>query len=262
MADVPKYGRIVPIIAPHRNPSPVSDSKNEQDQPQQLPQVSRSRGPGNTRSKTEAESLELSSLTQLGLYALPTEGDGTVLPYTSNRSPAPLPRPQTVISSLSNVWVLGNCLYYALSDQLYGDFTHADHIRRQLADHISANPEYFMNFIAAAGGERRAPRRAAAEAARTTYCSSSSASPVPQPSIKDTQRSFDSRVAESRKNGVWGGAEEIQAFCQSFRKDVKVYTMYGIQSFRDVHAHNEEKRETVHIAFHVRNAPVGVVLRV
>lgn len=113
-----------------------------------------------------------------------------------------------------------------------------------------------MSFIAAAGGERRAPRRAAAEAARNTYCSSSSASPAPAPapSVKDKERSFDSRVAESRKNGVWGGAEEIQAFCQSFKKDVNVYTEYGIQNFRDVHAPRDEERETMHIAFHVRAA--------
>ncbi|CBF90043.1 predicted protein [Aspergillus nidulans FGSC A4] len=223
MADVPKGGRIVPIIAPRHNDHPegslqaINDPKHEKP-PEQGPQESRRRGPKNTRSKADTECLELPSLTQLGLYALPTEGDG-------------------------------NCLYYALSDQLYGDFNHADHIRTRLADHIHANRDYFMSFIAAAGGERRAPRRAAAEAARNSYCSSSSASPAP-PSTKDKERSFDSRVAESRKNGVWGGAEEIQAFCQSFKKDVNVYTMYGIQNFRDVHAPADEERETIHIAFH------------
>jgi hypothetical protein len=158
-------------------------------------------------------------------------------------------------SGLTGIFI-GNCLYYALSDQLYGDFNHADHIRTRLADHIHANRDYFMSFIAAAGGERRAPRRAAAEAARNSYCSSSSASPAP-PSTKDKERSFDSRVAESRKNGVWGGAEEIQAFCQSFKKDVNVYTMYGIQNFRDVHAPADEERETIHIAFHVRATQVN-----
>ncbi|KAL2830773.1 hypothetical protein BDW59DRAFT_140809 [Aspergillus cavernicola] len=223
MADIPKAGRIVPIIAPHHHSlpgvSPVNEPKHEKHQLEQLPRDSSSGAPKNTRGKAETECLELACLNQLGLYALPTEGDG-------------------------------NCLYYALSDQLYGDFTYADHIRRQLADHISANPEYFMSFIAAVGGERRAPRRAAAEAARNTYCSSSSASPAPQPSNQDKQRSFDSRVAESRKNGVWGGAEEIQAFCQSFKRDVKVYTMYGIQDFRDVHAPRDEEREVIHIAFH------------
>lgn len=114
-----------------------------------------------------------------------------------------------------------------------------------------------MNFIAAVGGERRAPRRAAASAARYAYCSSSSASPAPPPTSKDKERSFDSKVAESRKKGVWGGAEEIQAFCQSYKRDVNVYTMYGIQNFRDVHASDDEERESVHIAFHVRHSLVA-----
>ena len=116
-----------------------------------------------------------------------------------------------------------------------------------------------MNFIAAVGGERRAPRRAAASAARYSYCSSSSASPAP-PSSKDKERSFDSKVAESRKKGVWGGAEEIQAFCQSYKRDVNVYTMYGIQNFRDVHASDDEEREAVHIAFHVRQLTLFLIV--
>ncbi|KAJ0425600.1 hypothetical protein BJY00DRAFT_183651 [Aspergillus carlsbadensis] len=223
MADVQKGGRIVPIIAPHHHGlsdgSLVNEIKHEKQQPEELSQDSQPRESKNRRGKIDTECLELPCLSQLGLYALPTEGDG-------------------------------NCLYYALSDQLYGDFTYADRIRTQLADHISVNREYFMSFIAAAGGERRAPRRAAAEAARNSYCSSSSASPAPNPSGKDKERSFDSKVAESRKNGVWGGAEEIQAFCQSFKKDVNVYTMYGIQNFRDVHAPPDEEREILHIAFH------------
>ncbi|RDW62888.1 OTU domain-containing protein [Aspergillus mulundensis] len=224
MADVPKGGRIVPIIAPHQQShsdgslQAINDPKHEKP-PEQGSQDSQRQGTKNTRIKVETETLELPSLSRLGLYALPTEGDG-------------------------------NCLYYALSDQLYGDFNHADHIRTRLADHIFAHPEYFMNFIAPAGGERRAPRRAAAEAARNSYCSSSSASPVPGPTAKDKEQSFNSRVAESRKNGVWGGAEEIQAFCQSFKKDVKVYTDYGVQDFRDVNAPVDEQREIMHIAFH------------
>lgn len=107
-----------------------------------------------------------------------------------------------------------------------------------------------MSFIAAVGGERRAPRRAAASAVKYSSSSSSSASPNP-PSVKVHEQSFDTKVACSRKNGVWGGAEEIQAFCQSFKLDVNVYTMYGIQHFRDVNAPHNEERGMVHVAFHV-----------
>ncbi|KAL3464290.1 hypothetical protein BJX64DRAFT_100751 [Aspergillus heterothallicus] len=255
MADVQKGGRIVPIIAPHphslSNGSLVNEVKHVKQQPDEPPQDSQPRGPRTRRGKIDTECLELPCLSQLGLYALPTEGDGNVSLSLSTQSFIyALFSCSSHSSSISDFRLVGNCLYYALSDQLYGDFTYADRIRTQLADHIFANREYFMSFIAAAGGERRAPRRAAAEAARSSYCSSSSASPAPPPSSKDKERSFDSKVAESRKNGVWGGAEEIQAFCQSFKKDVNVYTMYGIQNFRDVHAPLDEEREILHIAFH------------
>ncbi|KAI9928341.1 hypothetical protein MW887_002379 [Aspergillus wentii] len=217
MADVSKAGRIVPIVTPRQHYSniPPEEAPVQQQPQKQLPQLQNQPRPprNNTRNSksAEAECLEIPCLNELGLYALPTEGDG-------------------------------NCLYYAFSDQLYGDFTHADEIRVRLADHIVANRDYFMSFIAAVGGERRAPRRAAASAAKYSSCSSSSASPAP-PSIKDKERSFDSKVSESRRRGVWGGAEEIQAFCQSFKRDVNVYTMYGIQNFRDVHAPMNEERE-------------------
>ncbi|PWY84863.1 hypothetical protein BO70DRAFT_289623 [Aspergillus heteromorphus CBS 117.55] len=238
MADVQNGGRIVPIVATPRqlSRSSTDDSLSKplqspsephpeaqaqvQAQVQAQPPSEDMKSNRKSRSKTtEAESLELACLKELDLYALPTEGDG-------------------------------NCLYYALSDQEYGEFTHADDIRIRLADHIAANKGYFMSFVSASGGERRAPRRAAAVAAAAMYTSSSSsASPAP-PSDQDKERTFDTKVAESRKKGVWGGAQEIQAFCQSFKKDVKVYTMYGIQTFRDVHAPQDEVREVVHIAYH------------
>lgn len=53
-----------------------------------------------------------------------------------------------------------------------------------------------------------------------------------------------------RKNGTWGGSEDIQAFCQSFKVDVRVYSTKGIQTFRDVYARGSEERATLHVAFH------------
>lgn len=157
----------------------------------------------------------------------------------------------------------GNCLYYALSDQVFGDFSHARCIRSRLADHIADHKEYFIQFTPSEGGERRAPRRAAAAAARSAYSSSfssscSSASSSPVFTTKDQEQLFESRLAESRKDGVWGGSEQIQAFCQSFERDVHVYTEHGVQQFRDVNVSSDEKREVVHIAYHVSNLPLAI----
>ncbi|CAL5870586.1 uncharacterized protein PFLUO_LOCUS4825 [Penicillium psychrofluorescens] len=166
------------------------------------------------RSKAlDRESLEMPCLKKRGLFALPTEGDG-------------------------------NCLYYSLSDQLYADFAHADAFRQLLADHIASNKHYFMQFVVAEGGERRRPKRAAA----SVYATRSAA--VAPPSLEDKERRFEEMVAATRKNGEWGSSEHLQAFCQLFKVDVNVYTMDGVQVFRDVNAPSDQPRDVVHVAFH------------
>lgn len=124
-------------------------------------------------------------------------------------------------------------------------------IRSHLAQHMKTHRDYFVNFTAAVGGRRRAPRRAASAAARASTPVGPSASPQEQ------EEAFDAMVARSGKDGVWGGSEEIQAFCQFYKRDVKVYTDSGIQTFRDVNAPPDEERELVHIAFHVSQLAVG-----
>jgi DeoR/GlpR family transcriptional regulator of sugar metabolism len=64
-----------------------------------------------------------------------------------------------------------------------------------------------------------------------------------------------------RKNGTWGGSEDIQAFCQSFKVDVRVYSTKGVQTFRDVYAPGSEERAILHVAFHVSQVLVLVVDR-
>lgn len=84
MADVPRGARIVPIIAPHHDShfeeSSVNDHNPENPPSEQSSQEDRPANSRTTRGKVETECLELASLTQLGLYALPTEGDGNDSP--------------------------------------------------------------------------------------------------------------------------------------------------------------------------------------
>jgi hypothetical protein len=140
--------------------------------------------------------------------------------------------------------IVGNCLYYSLSDQLYADFDHGDDIRQRLADHMASHKDYFMQFISE-GGERRRPRRAAASAYATR------AADVAGPSELDKERRFDEMIANTRKNFEWGSSEHIQAFCQAYLLDVVVYTSEGVREFQDVNATPGEPRNVVHIAFHV-----------
>ncbi|KAJ5402053.1 uncharacterized protein N7487_007949 [Penicillium crustosum] len=162
---------------------------------------------------THHASLEMASLQERGLYALPTEGDG-------------------------------NCLYYSLSDQLYGDTHHADEIRQLLANHMASNKDYFMQFVVAEGGERRRPKRAAASAYATRSAD------VSAPSQEDMERRFQEMIATTRKNGEWGSSEHLQAFCQAFKVDLNVYTMDGVSVFQDVNALPTQPRDVLHVAFH------------
>ncbi|CAG8904082.1 unnamed protein product [Penicillium egyptiacum] len=158
-------------------------------------------------------SLEMASLQERGLYALPTEGDG-------------------------------NCLYYSLSDQLYGDTHHADEIRQLLANHMASNKDYFMQFVVAEGGERRRPKRAAASAYATRSAD------VSAPTKEDMERRFQEMIATTRRNGEWGSSEHLQAFCQAFKVDLNVYTMDGVSVFQDVNALPTQPRDVLHVAFH------------
>ncbi|EDN03016.1 predicted protein [Histoplasma mississippiense (nom. inval.)] len=77
-------------------------------------------------------SLKLGCLDYFNLYAMPVLGDG-------------------------------NCLFYSLSDQLYGSVDRHIEIRERLVQHMRDNADYFRDFTADVGGERRAPRRSAAQ---------------------------------------------------------------------------------------------------
>lgn len=145
-------------------------------------------------------------------------------------------------------------MYYSLSDQLYGTFDHGDELRQILAGHMVNNKKYFMQFVVAEGGERRRPKRAAVSAYATRSAD------VPPPSEEDKERRFEDMVAATRKNGEWGSSEHLQAFCQAFRVDINVYTMDGVQAFRDVNASPEEHRDVIHVAFHVSlNSPESLL---
>ncbi|KAJ5656492.1 hypothetical protein N7507_008442 [Penicillium longicatenatum] len=215
-------GRIVPILTGHQqqhpnstpescvldttSPSYPNSASSLLDQPEDAPVICQSKAMDRT-------SLEMPSLRERGLFALPTQGDG-------------------------------NCLYYSLSDQLKGTFDHADEIRHILASHIAENKKYFMQFVVAQGGERRRPKRATASAYATRSAD------VSAPSEEDKERRFKEMVALTRKNGEWGSSEHLQAFCQAFKVDINVYTMDGVQTFRDVHAMPEDHRDVIHVAFH------------
>ncbi|EPS32634.1 hypothetical protein PDE_07594 [Penicillium oxalicum 114-2] len=224
MSTLTHGGRIVPILTGHEQhhheldstPDPPRFLDSQPLQQSANPPLLDQRTHHDTmrhRKQVDHACLEMPCLKERGLFAVPTEGDG-------------------------------NCLYYSLSDQLFGNFLHGDEIRHQLADHMAGNKTYFMQFVVAEGGERRRPRRAAVSAYATRSAHSTA------PSTEDKERRFMDMIASTRKNGEWGSSEHLQAFCQVYRVDINVYTMSGVQAFRDVNASCDESRDVVHVAFH------------
>ena len=55
----------------------------------------------------------------------------------------------------------GNCLFNALSDQLFGDQSHHIELRGATVDYIRSDPDHFKKFITVfpGGGTRRNPKR-------------------------------------------------------------------------------------------------------
>ncbi|GAA6011467.1 hypothetical protein JCM10207_002629 [Rhodosporidiobolus poonsookiae] len=89
----------------------------------------------------------------------------------------------------ANILGDGNCLFRALSDQLYGSPSMHLAIRHEICDYLSANPEKYRFFI-------------------------------DEDSVKG---GFDGHVREMRQPGTYGTNIELSAFVARYRRPVKVY---------------------------------------
>ncbi|GAA6041918.1 hypothetical protein JCM8097_000220 [Rhodosporidiobolus ruineniae] len=89
----------------------------------------------------------------------------------------------------ANILGDGNCLFRALSDQLYGSPNMHLAIRHEVCDYLSANPDKYRFFV-----------------------------------DEDTVKGgFDGHVREMRQPGTYGTNIELSAFVARYRRPVKVY---------------------------------------
>ncbi|CAJ1966676.1 unnamed protein product [Cylindrotheca closterium] len=91
----------------------------------------------------------------------------------------------------------GNCLFRALSDQLYNDRGHHhDEIRNDICDFMADNEDEFKMFLVFEGDG------------------------------KNTQDAtdFDSYIADTRRDGVWGGNLELVAAARMYGRNITVYS--------------------------------------
>jgi len=92
----------------------------------------------------------------------------------------------------------GNCLFRAVSHQLFGTEEHHPTLRRLCMDYMENERAYFQPFVAVANAEE-------------AYLS------------VDSADAFARYVERKRRHGVWGDEPEIQALCELFRVSAVVY---------------------------------------
>ncbi|KAI9840332.1 MAG: hypothetical protein M1837_001750 [Sclerophora amabilis] len=137
----------------------------------------------------------------------------------------------------------GNCLFNALSDQIYGNQNEHQKIRARVIDYMREHASYYKQFIDvySGGGVRRNPKRKNAGAYSTPL------STLP-PSAEDVDRVFEGHLLQMARGGTYGDNMEISAFSAAFRVDVKIYQRdlaYVVSGGEEV-----ESREMAHIAYH------------
>nr|POE51830.1 otu domain-containing protein 3 [Quercus suber] len=143
----------------------------------------------------------------------------------------------------------GNCLFNALSDQIYGEQRYHAAIRARVIEYMREHAVHYKQFINVhpGGGVRRNPKR------KTAGAYSSPASFIP-PSSADIDRVFDNHLQTMARGGVYGDNMEISAFCSAFKTDVKIYQRdfaYMVTGGVDDGEKQEDGcRPVAHIAYH------------
>jgi OTU domain-containing protein 3 len=136
----------------------------------------------------------------------------------------------------------GNCLFNALSDQVFGDQKHHREIREAVVKHMKENKDEYVNFIAVfpGGATRRNERR---------RCAKTSASDLAAPTQADIDRQWGVYLKEMNEGGTYGGDMEILAFSRTYTHHVKIYTE-SVAYVITAHDSSDTSISTAHIAYH------------
>jgi OTU-like cysteine protease len=95
----------------------------------------------------------------------------------------------------------GNCLFRAVSLQVYGSADSHSEVRERCMDYMAQNEEHFSNFIAATSDDE-----------------------LKIPQASESMSAFQAYVTRKRMKGVHGNHTEIQALSELFNRPVEVYT--------------------------------------
>ncbi|KAL8953425.1 MAG: hypothetical protein Q9222_000738 [Ikaeria aurantiellina] len=133
----------------------------------------------------------------------------------------------------------GNCLFHALSDQLYGDQSRDREVRDATIQYMRANGDEYKHFIEVhpGGGTRRNPKRKNAGTFATKPNQAATAAEV--------DAVFEGHLSRMAKGGTYGDNMELVAFSKAYKVDVIIY--------RREHAYcvRGDGTKILHIAYHV-----------
>jgi OTU domain-containing protein 3 len=146
--------------------------------------------------------------------------------------------------------VQGNCLFNALSDQLYGHQEMHEVLRTATIEHMRHNSDFYRQYMAV-NNVRRNPKRKTTAAVPTridtTYFTE-----------EQLQQQFEEHVEKMGQPGEWADNMEVSAFASALNVHVRLwqadYTYLFSPRVHYVPGDDPtavDDRQTLHIAYHV-----------
>ncbi|KAL5325688.1 hypothetical protein ACEPPN_006818 [Leptodophora sp. 'Broadleaf-Isolate-01'] len=134
----------------------------------------------------------------------------------------------------------GNCLFRAMSDQLYGHQHKHEHIRAKVVNYMRQNPNDFKPFVEVGGSRRHAPSRKSAPKGSTKG-----------PSKDEIDMAWEQYLRSMAKPATYGDQLTITAFAKAYNMDVLIHHQ---RTINNVHTNVEDSpnaapRQIAHIAF-------------
>ena len=184
---------------------------------------------------------EFSYLTNYDLEACAIRGDGK-----STEFPETLKFPELLISQVLVTdllcFPLGNCLFNALSDQIYGHQGGHAEIRQGVIQYMRENPNQFKYFVSVGGVQRRNPKRKNAGSLSSNVA-------FTEATEAEIDAAYEAHLTQMAQGGTWGDNHEIQAFIRAYNTNVRIYQENGTIDMKV--PEDDVERPMAHIAYHV-----------
>jgi hypothetical protein len=146
--------------------------------------------------------------------------------------------------------VQGNCLFNALSDQLYGNQEMHAFLRDATIEHMRENSDFYRQYMAV-NNLRRNPKR-------TSTSTTSTRIDTAYYTEAQLQQQFEEHVEKMGQPGEWADNMEVSAFASALNVHVRLWQADYTYVFspRIYYSQNDDlseeaDRRTVHIAYHV-----------